>query len=265
MDNLWIPFLFTLIAGLSTGLGSLLAYFTKRTNTSFLCISLGFSAGVMIYISFVEMLPNAGDILQNVHGNKIGSWLTAAAFFGGIFLIALIDKLVPSYENPHEVKKIEEMNKTGSKKLMRMGVITAIVIAIHNFPEGIATFITTSFDKEMGFAIMIAIAIHNIPEGISVSIPVYFATGNRKKAFWYSMLSGFSEPIGALLCWICLMPFIENTPDLLGFVFGAVSGIMVYISLDELLPTAEQFGKHHQAIWGVIAGMIVMALTILLI
>jgi ZIP family zinc transporter len=114
----------------------------------------------------------------------------------------------------------------------------------------------------LGIAIAVAIAIHNIPEGIAVSIPMFYATGNKIKAFWYSFASGLAEPIGALVGITLLMPFMNDT--VFGILFALVAGIMVYISLDELLPSAEKYGLHHLTIGGVIAGMGVMALSLLL-
>ena len=259
-----IAFLLTLFAGLSTGFGSALAFFTKRTNTRFLSVSLGFSAGVMLYVSFVEIMQKARVELIGEFGHISGSWITVAAFFGGIALIALIDNFIPNVENPHEIHKVEEIDqqKTKEQKLMRMGVFTALAIGIHNFPEGLATFIAALNDPGVGIAIAVAIAIHNIPEGIAVSVPVFFATNNRKKAFWLSFSSGLAEPVGALVGYLILMPFLS--PALFGIVFAAVAGIMVFISLDELLPAAREFGEHHYSIYGLVAGMAVMAMSLML-
>ncbi len=267
MDFNTIAFAFglTLFAGLSTGVGSAIAFFAKKTNTAFLSVSLGFSAGVMIYVSFVEIFVKARTELVSELGDTQGYWVTTAAFFGGILLIALIDKLIPSVENPHEMHKVEEMSAEGPKdksKLMRMGLFTALAIAIHNFPEGLATFTAALTDPTLGIAIAVAIAIHNIPEGIAVSIPIYYATGSRKKAFWLSLLSGLAEPVGALVGFLLLMPFL--TPVVFGILFAGVAGIMVFISLDELLPAAEEYGEHHLSIYGLIVGMGVMALSLLM-
>ncbi|HUS85676.1 MAG TPA: zinc transporter ZupT [Bacteroidales bacterium] len=257
-------FLFTLFAGLSTGIGSALAFFSDKTNTKFLSVSLGFSAGVMIYVSFVEILFKASESLISVLGEEKGWWITVAAFFGGILFIAIIDKLIPGGENPHEVRMIEDMQKKNSRtKLMRMGLFTALAIGIHNFPEGLATFTAALQDPELGMAIAIAIAIHNIPEGIAVSVPVYFATGNKKKAFTLSFLSGLSEPIGALVGYAILWPIMSET--IFGILFASVAGIMVFISLDELLPAAREYGEHHLSIYGLLGGMAVMALSLLLL
>ncbi len=261
-------FLITLFAGLSTGIGSALAIFTKKTNTKFLSISLGFSAGVMIYVSFIEIFFKGKEILTSpaYFGPKMGSWITVFAFFGGMALIAIIDKLVPSVDNPHEMRKVEDINEQTLKKnrLNRMGVLTALAIAIHNFPEGLATFTAALSDPSLGIAIAIAIAIHNIPEGIAVSVPIYFATGNRKKAFWLSFLSGLAEPVGALVGYLLLMPYIGEDQTLMGIIFAAVAGIMVFISLDELLPGAEEYGEHHLSIYGLVAGMAIMAVSLLM-
>jgi ZIP family zinc transporter len=263
-EDVLLAFVLTALAGLSTGIGSALAFFSKRTNKAFLSVSLGFSAGVMIYVSLIEIFAKAQDALVEVHGEFIGAWVTVGAFFGGILVIAFIDRMIPSYENPHEAHPIEQVQQTVTHKdrLMRMGVFTALAIGIHNFPEGLATFFGVLSDPAIGVAITIAIAIHNIPEGISVSVPVYFATGSRKKAFWLSFLSGVSEPVGAVIGYTILRPFFSKS--VFGLLFGAVAGIMVFISLDELLPTAKEYGKGHMAIYGVIAGMAVMALSLLL-
>ena len=256
----------TLIAGLSTGIGGGIAFFARRTNTKLLAISLGFSAGVMIYVSFSEILTEAHHTLIEGYGERAGSWYAVLAFFGGMLLIALIDKLVPSFENPHEIRGVEDMDKPAPakdvSKLNRMGLMAAIAIVIHNFPEGLATFTAALTDPSLGLAIAVAIAIHNIPEGIAVAVPFYYATGNRKKAFLLSFLSGLSEPLGALIGYLILMPFM--TPLVFGVIMAGVAGIMVFISLDELLPAAEEYGEHHLSIYGVVGGMAVMAVSLLL-
>ena len=259
-------FSLTLLAGLSTGIGSLLAFFTKRTNTRFLSVALGFSAGVMIYVSFMEIIVIAQESLVLHWGAHAGGWASVLAFFGGIGLIAVIDKFVPSDENPHEVKLVEEMRENSpadAARLKRTGLFTALAIGIHNFPEGMATFVAAAAEPGLGVAIAVAIAIHNIPEGIAVSVPIYYATGDRKKAFLYSFLSGLAEPVGAVIGYLILMPFMS--PAVFGLLFAAVAGIMVYISLDELLPAAEEYGEHHLCIYGAMSGMGVMALSLLLL
>ncbi len=287
MEYIGIAFLYTLIAGLSTGIGGLIAFFTKQTNTKFLSVILGFSAGVMIYISFVEILAEAFTELQHLLGSFQGSLITIVSFFAGIGLIMLIDRFVPCYENPHEIKRVEDittsqkkpktvtmqcrrthqkclhLSKINPARLKRVGILMAICIAIHNFPEGFATFISVSNDPTLGLMIAIAIAIHNIPEGISVSVPIYYATGNRRLALFYSFLSGLAEPLGAVLAYVVLRFFMSDT--VFGIVLAIVAGIMIFVSFDELLPVAEEYGEHHLAIYGLIGGMAFIAASMLFI
>ena len=238
-SSIAFPLLLTLLAGLATGIGSAIAFFAHRTNVRFLSFSLGLSAGVMIYVSFVELFAESQTLLTAQWGATAGVSATVACFFGGILLIGVIDRLVPSFENPHEMHSVEEMNRRPhDRKLMRMGLMTALVIGIHNFPEGIATFMSAIDNPTLGIAIAAAIAIHNIPEGIAVSVP-----------------------IGALLAYAVLLPFLS--PTLLGCLFGFVAGIMVFISLDELLPAAEEYGEHHISIYGVVTGMALMAVSLI--
>lgn len=261
--NILFAFAITMIAGLSTGIGGALTFYSKTTNKKFLSTTLGFSAGVMIYVSMIEIFAKAKTDLESIYGLKMGYWYATIAFFAGMIIMGLIDKFVPEEKNPHELRDVKEMQKDPEQQeLMRMGLFSAMAIAIHNFPEGLATFMSAIQDPTLGFSIGIAIAIHNIPEGIAVAVPIYFSTRNKKQAFKYSFLSGLSEPLGALVGFTLLRPFINDT--LLGIVFAAVAGIMVYISLDELLPTAEKYGYHHHAIYGLVAGMAVMALSLLL-
>ncbi|MDP8232959.1 MAG: zinc transporter ZupT [Candidatus Zophobacter franzmannii] len=265
MSTTLFAFLLTLFAGLCTGIGSIFAFLSKKTDAKFLSVSLGFSAGVMLYVSFVEIFVKAKDALSGVYGIRVGTWYTVIGFFSGMFLIALIDKLVPSYENPHEIQTLDEDPKSlkkNSQSLMRMGVLSALAITIHNFPEGLATFASAMKNPALGVSIAVAIAIHNIPEGIAVSVPIYYATGSKKKAFFYSFLSGLSEPVGAVLGYFLLRTMFNDTT--FGIIFASVAGIMVYISLDQLLPTAEKYGEHHLSIWGMVAGMILMAISLLL-
>lgn len=259
-----IAFLLTLLAGLSTGIGSCIAFAARKTNKKFLSVSLGFSAGVMIYVSMIEIFFKAQESLIAEMGEKTGAWVTVAAFFGGMFLIAIIDKIIPSEENLHEVKQVvaDSQNSSNEKHLMRMGVFTAMAIAIHNFPEGLATFVSALQDTSIAIPIVAAIAIHNIPEGIAVSVPIYQATGSKKKAFLYSFMSGLVEPVGALIGWLILMPVMNDI--VFGIIFAGVAGIMVFISVDELLPAAREYGEHHLSVYGLIGGMMVMAVSLLL-
>ncbi len=264
IDN-WVPALvLSLLAGLSTGIGGLFVLMFRTTNKKFLSVALGFSAGIMIYISFMELLPDAKTHLETTMGIEKGGYIALLAFFIGIVLIAAIDKFVPEGENPHEIHNIEEIEKCdvipGAHKLMKTSVLTAIAITIHNFPEGMATFITTVSEFKLGVAVAIAVAIHNIPEGIAVAIPAYCASGSRRKAFLYSLLSGAAEPLGAVFAFLFLAPYLNDT--LLGLMFAGVAGVMIYISFDELLPTARQYGEHHLTIYGLLSGMLVMGVSL---
>lgn len=295
MSTVWIAFGLTLFAGLATGIGSIIAFTAKRTNYRFLSVSTGFSAGVMLYVSFVEIFYKGTDALVAAYGDTLGHWINVASFFGGILLIGLIDNLIPSAENPHETHSEAETaplhdasapfpnfslaarrKNVGAhdqaiqpERLLRMGLFTALAIGIHNFPEGLATFLAALHDPHLGIAIAVAVALHNIPEGISVSVPIFYATGNRKKAFAYSFLSGLAEPVGAGVAYLGILFFFGGNgalipPQIMGVMFGGVAGIMVYISLDELLPTSRAYGKGHDSLFGLIGGMAVMALSLLL-
>lgn len=250
------------LAGLSTGIGGLLGIFTKKTNITFLTFALGLSAGVMVYISFVEMLPQAGELLAASFGARAGEVYRLVFFLLGMALIAVIDKLIPEEENPHEAGNWQGENTDSEKVLKRAGILTALAISVHNFPEGMASFVSALRSAELALPIVFAIAVHNIPEGIAVAAPLYYATGKKGKAFVMSLLSGVAEPVGALIGYLVLMPFMSDA--MYGVLYAAVSGIMVFISFDELLPSAEQYGRHHVAIAGVITGMLVMALSLVM-
>lgn len=275
MNTVLTALLMTLIAGAATGIGGALVLFKKKISSNFLAGALGVSAGVMIFISLAELYPEAQAMIGE-SGLQHGRTWALLAFFAGMGIITLIDFAVPEYENPHEASGLSLDSKTaavgmleqnGSEKaLKRLGIMSALAIAIHNFPEGIATFIGALNDPEMGAGITFAIAIHNIPEGISVAIPIYFATKSKGKALWYATLSGLSEPIGAFICWALAGLFgleLTGGSPIFPLVLAAVAGIMIYISLDELLPTAEKYGKHHIAIAGVVGGMAIMGISLL--
>ena len=271
--NLSFAMLLTVLAGLSTGIGSIIAFFIRTPRYSYLSILLGFSAGVMIYISFTELL---GTAIADV-----GFATANIAFFIGIFFIAVIDIFVPhEYEEEHTSKgtrfgsgKERQLNKSGlpqklavppPSSLMKSGVLLTLGIAIHNFPEGLVTFTCAATgDVAFGIMIAVAVAIHNIPEGIAVSVPIFYATGSRRRAFTYSFLSGIAEPVGAIIGYAILLPFL--TSALLSCTLAFVAGIMVYISLDEILPLAHRYGQEHLVIIGVGAGMLVMAASLFLL
>ena len=246
--NVGIALLLTAGAGLSTTIGSLLGLAFTKTGKRFMGFTLGFSAGVMLLVSFVELLQGSID--------SIGFFSAHLGFFLGMLSIFLVDYLVPhEYVGQHDHGR--ELEPGG---LMRVGLLVAFGIGIHNFPEGMATFAGALKDVRLGVAIAIAIAIHNIPEGLAVSAPIYAATGSRRKAFLWSFLSGVSEPVGAALAALILLPFLTDT--VLGWVLAGVAGIMVSISVDELVPAAKSFGSEHTPIIGVIAGMMIMAFSL---
>ena len=278
MNGVLGALLLTLIAGAATGIGGALVLFKKKLSSNFLAGALGLSAGVMIFISLAELFPESQAEIMALGSLKHGETFVLLAFFAGMGIITLIDFLIPEYENPHEASGLSldartaavgVLEQTGNEKaLHRLGLMSALAIAIHNFPEGIATFIGALNDPQMGAGITFAIAIHNIPEGIAVAIPIYYATKSKGKALLYATLSGFSEVIGALLCLAVTAVFdIELTGGgpVFPLILAAVAGIMIYISLDELLPTAEKYGKHHIAIAGVVAGMAIMGVSLLIL
>lgn len=286
MDNVLLAFGLTVFAGMATGIGSIIAFTASKTNYRFLSVATGFSAGVMLYVAFVEIFLKGTNALVEAYGGYWGHWANAASFFGGMLLIGIIDNVIPSAENPHtspsedETAPLQERPVTASsrrsnagshpdhKKLLRMGLFTAFAITVHNFPEGLATFLAALNDPGLGIAIAVAVALHNIPEGVSVSVPIYYATGDRKKAFMYSLLSGVAEPVGAAAGYVAILLLVSDggaiPPHVMGILFGGVAGIMVYISVDELLPTSRAYGKGHDSLLGMVGGMVVMALSLLL-
>lgn len=292
MERLLIAFGLTLLAGLSTGVGAAIAFFVRRQSLRFLSVCTGLSAGVMLYVSFMEVLPEGIETLRAAGwGKPWADLLGVVGFFGGILLIFLIDRLVPEAENPHETHApaeyaelrdpgaptppearhhLEETARHNHGHFLRMGLFTALAITIHNFPEGLATFLTALENPQLGVAIAVAIALHNIPEGISVSVPIFYATGKRSRAFAWACLSGLAEPAGALVLWgvlaLCARKVVVAPPPLLlGMVSGSVAGIMVFISLDELLPASRAYGQGHDSLCGLVAGMLIMALSLLIL
>lgn len=274
MDSaLLLAFAVTLGAGLATGIGSTIAFFAKTTNKSFFAVSMGFSAGVMIYLSFAEILPKATQYVEEYVTATEAAGIAAGALIAGLVLMAVIDALVPSGANPHENTDVELLGSSDTplqgvdevrnKALLRMGVFVALAIAIHNFPEGLATFLLVLDDPQIGIALAIAVAMHNIPEGIAVSVPVYYATKSRLKAFRLSFLSGLAEPAGAVIGYLILAQFLNHF--VLGIIFAMVAGVMVFLAIDTLLPTARNSARGHLTVYGVIAGMAVMAASLVLL
>lgn len=281
MNDILQALLLTLLAGAATGLGGLLIILGKRISSNFLAGALGLSAGVMIFISLAELYPEAQTAIQGAAYSGInGKALVLVSFFAGMGIIFLIDFLIPEYENPHEASGLSLDSSTAATEMIsaseksadhqalkKLGIMSALAIAIHNFPEGMATFISALSGSQMGAGITFAVAIHNIPEGIAVAIPIYYATKSKGKAALYATLSGLTEPVGAALCYAVTALFgVEFSGEGTAFplILAAVAGIMIYISLDELLPTAEKYGKHHVAIAGVVAGMAIMGISLIL-
>jgi len=250
MHSIGIPLLLSFLAGISTVLGSFIFFLIKDFKKSYLSFFLGISAGAMIYISFMELLPESIQTIGFLPSN-IG-------FFLGILFIGIIDIFIP-----HHFMKYCSRNGVKYDKMMVTGLVVAIGIAIHNFPEGIAVFMSSLGNLKFGILIAFATAIHNIPEGIAVATPVYFATKSKKSALLYSFLAGIAEPTGAIIAYVILQPYLS--PTFLAYVFAFVAGIMVYISIDELLPSCFENSQGHTAIAGIVLGMIIMASSLFLL
>ena len=269
MSDILFAFLLTLIAGLATGIGGLVVVFSKVTDKKFLSICLSFSAGVMIYISFAEIFLEAFQSLEYAYGDGLGYLILTAAFFAGIVIMAIIDRLLPDDEahtEPLDAASSPESDDLKEKRqLKRTGISSTIAIAIHNFPEGLITFMAALYDPAMGIAIAIAIIIHNIPEGIAMAAPIYHATGSKMKAFLVSVGAGLTEPLGALVAWLILRNVFESIEGAFGIIFAVVGGIMVFVAIHQLLPTAQKYGKHHLVMKWLFAGMAVMAISLVAI
>lgn len=256
MDSILYALLLTLIAGSATGLGALMVLVVKRNNTKLMSGALGFSAGVMIYVSMVEIYTQGKSYLESAAGEMMGAAYITIAFFVGMIVICIIDRFIPSFED--DIGNLRE-----KRSLSRMGMMTALAIAIHNFPEGMVTFITSVKNPVVGIAICAAIAIHNIPEGMATAMPIYYSGVGRKKALLISCFSGMTEPLGAVVGYWLLRPYLNDF--VFGVVFGVVAGIMVFISVEELLPMAREYDKGKCTAMGFILGMGVMALSIIML
>ncbi|MCL2856651.1 MAG: zinc transporter ZupT [Oscillospiraceae bacterium] len=269
MNDVLFAFSLTLIAGLATGIGGLVALFSKATNKRFLSVCLSFSAGVMIYIAFAEIFLEAHEALEYAYGDGVGYLILTVAFFVGIGLMALVDRFLPHDDEIEElledIPQEELAARNEKRELKRTGVSSTIAIAIHNFPEGLITFLAAMHDPIMGIGIAIAIVIHNIPEGIAVSAPIYHATGSKRKAFLACAGAGLTEPLGALVAWLLLRNVLADIEGALGMVFAAVAGVMVYVAIHQLLPTAQKYGKHHLVMRWLFAGMGVMAVSLVIL
>ncbi len=259
--NYIIPLLLTLLAGLATAIGSVFAFVIKKDNLKALSVGLGFSAGVMILLSFRDIIPASREMLAPnypVHGD----WIVYFGFIIGIVVAVLIDYFIPDHIDEEELAHRNDV-VTPDHRMKRAGLLMAVAICIHNFPEGMATFLTASHNITLGVSVALAIAIHNIPEGIAVAIPVYHATGKKRYATLYAAMSGISEPIGAFIGMILLNFFMPEI--MIGIAMAAVAGIMIYISFDTLLPLAREYGNWHLSMIGIMSGMLFIWGSLLLI
>lgn len=263
------------LAGLSTILGGVVTFFIKKDSLKLLSFGLGLSAGVMLFISLADLYPEAQEMIKNQMGESF-LWLTVVSFALGILVAVLIDYFIPDHIQENMFDKqigANEQNIDSTDcvknenaiisigKIKKAGITTAVVVAAHNFPEGLATFFTTTQNITLGLGIVFAIAIHNIPEGIAISIPVYQATHSKRKAFWYSFLSGMAEPVGGVIGFILIQTLFPNI--CLGILFALVAGIMTYISIDTLLPMSKSYDTGHYSISGVVLGLVIMGITMI--
>lgn len=260
-----LAFLVSLLAGLATSIGGYLATHRRIVERPVLAVALAFSAGAMIFVSFVEMIPLGIDGLTNL--GKAAAPAVIGMFFVGMVVVAIIDRLLPAGFNPSLVEGREDElsahERLDNKRLLRSGALVALVLALHNFPEGMSTFFATYQDVSVGLSLALAVAIHNIPEGIAVAAPVFAATNSRKKAITWATLSGLAEPLGALVAILLLQLFIPEA--MFGLIYGLVAGMMVFISFDELLPAAQRYARRPYLVgYGVFAGMAVVALSLVL-
>ena len=274
-NNFVIAFVFATIAGLSTVIGGFVTFFIKGNSLKYLSFGLGLSAGVMLFISLVDLYPHSLEMIKEQIGNHF-AWLSILFFGLGMLTAVLIDYFVPDHLQTSMFTKQIGANETHTDstdcvenenavisigKIKRAGIITAIVVAIHNLPEGLATFTMTTQNVMLGAGIVFAISIHNIPEGMAISIPVYQATHSKRKAFLYSFLSGMAEPIGGVVGYLIIKALF---PDLcVGFLFALVAGIMTYISIDTLLPLSRDYDTGHYSVSGIVLGLLTMGTALI--
>lgn len=259
-DNFGIAFLLTLLAGLTTAVGGAIAFVVKRDNLKALSIGLGFSAGVMIFISFADIIPEAKELLSVNYPNMC-EWMVYFGFIFGIVVAILIDYFLPDHIDTEELIEPDAPCKH-HHKIQRAGLFTAVAICVHNFPEGMATFLTTTQNVTLGVSVGMAIAIHNIPEGIAVALPIYHATGKKRYAMLYAALSGISEPLGAVIGIFLFQLFLPQI--MVGMLLAAVAGIMIYLSFDTLLPLAKEYGNWHLSMIGIMSGILFIWISLLL-
>ncbi len=259
MDAYILPLILTLFAGMSTLLGGFITFFIKRNSLKALSVGLGFSAGVMVFVSLSELVPGSEETLKAYYGLLGAKAMVFGGFLIGVLIAVLIDYFIPDH--------IEEdflgasTKKQQRRKIKRAGLITALAVTLHNFPEGMATFLVSSQNLALGIPVAAAIAIHNIPEGIAIALPIFQATGKKRLAVLYSFLSGISEPVGGLIGVILLKTVMPE--QTIGIMTAAVAGIMVYLSFDTLLPLSREYGENHHVIIGIISGMLIMSFSLI--
>lgn len=263
MDPFWTALALTAVAGAATVLGGALGALGRPITGRGLAVSLGLAAGVMVTVSLVEMVPAASAGLGAGLGPS-GGLVAVAALLAGAGGYLLLEHLVPVPE-PAATAPVAPGERDGrttadTRRLARLGAVTAAVIAAHNVPEGFVTFAGALEDPSVGLALAVAMAVHNVPEGIAVAVPVRTATGSRRRAFAWAAVAGVAEPAGALLGWLLLAPVL--TPGVLGAVYGLVAGVMVALSLHALLPEAQRTGGRTPALLGALAGMTVMLVSL---
>lgn len=245
------PMILSLLAGMSTVIGAFIVFFSKSQNKKLITFALSFSAGVMITVSFTDLFVSAEETLSKHHGNFKGVVFTLIFLLIGALMALLIDRFIP--DEPRQV------SSERGEKLYRVGFVSMIALMIHNFPEGIATFVSGYESTTLGISIALAIALHNIPEGISVAMPIYYSTGSKAKAFKYTFISGLAEPIGAFLAFLFLRPFINEV--ILAIIFAIVAGIMLYISFEELIPAARKYGYDKLYVLSIFLGICIIPLS----
>lgn len=246
MTNISMAFLLTTLAGLSTMLGTIPIFIKIKNEGKVIAASLAFAAGVMICVSITDLIPEAIEMLKNYYSGFLTVFLTFVFLMIGMITSCFIDKALPT------------ATVVNHASLYKVGIISMLAIILHNLPEGIATFISTTKDTSLGISLALAIALHNIPEGISISVPIYYSTQSKFKSILYTFISAMSEPLGAIITYLFLYSFINNI--VLGLLFAFIAGIMIQISLTELLPTSTDYSYPKiTRIWFII-GVIFMLL-----
>lgn len=257
--QLIMAFCVTILAGLATVIGGALVLYFKKPNFRMLAFGLAFAAGAMIYVSLTEILNKSITAFSTAFDERLGFAFGTFAFLAGVILVLILDRCVP---NPHETLETLPEQGINRQQLLRTGLLTFFAISAHNLPEGLATFFSMLESPTLGAPLAVAIAIHNIPEGVAIALPVYMATGRKDYALLASLLSGLAEPLGAFMGYFILAPYMSQT--LYGAVFGLIGGVMVYLALDELLPTAKQYAKGHEPVYGLVSGMVTLASSLVI-